>query len=274
MLLIAVVCTITSCDRLNWTSGAITNQLINWENQQQRLARASCFASRCDWLFRLSPFLLKGHKCSSKRTSLDPPHPPPPPPPTRLASLVQMESSLSGCLRRRRMFITEEAWSRARQHQANSTDDTTSELSEEDWEPALGSTIDKRHVWLRISEKGDALAELFVCLFVCFWSSRCPSSPSFVGFVWWLKGVMVGRNYSNVAIIWYFSTKGLFQGREFNQEAAAIIQRKLVTSKTLNVPSFEQTLFQYGLIVETKWLTKFNFPFFAMALRKLQNWHI
>ena len=157
-----------------------------------------------------------------------------------LASLVQMESSLSGCLRRRRMFITEEAWSRARQHQANSTDDTTSELSEEDWEPALGSTIDKRHVWLRISEKGDALAELFVCLFVCFWSSRCPSSPSFVGFVWWLKGVMVGRNYSNVAIIWYFSTKGLFQGREFNQEAAAIIQRKLVTSKTLNVPSFNK----------------------------------
>ena len=76
MLLIAVVCTITSCDRLNWTSGAITNQLINWGNQQQRLARASCFASRCDWLFRLSPFLLNGHKCSSKRTSLDPPPPP------------------------------------------------------------------------------------------------------------------------------------------------------------------------------------------------------
>ena len=75
MLLIAVVCTITSCDRLNWTSGAITNQLINWGNQQQRLARASCFASRCDWLFRLSPFLLNGHKCSSKRKSLDPPPP-------------------------------------------------------------------------------------------------------------------------------------------------------------------------------------------------------
>ena len=74
-------------------------------------------------------------------------------------------------------------------------------------------------------------------------------------------------------MIRYFSTQGLFQGREFNQEAA-IIQRKLVTSKTLNVPSFEQTLFQYGLIVETKWFTKFNFPFFAMALRKLQNWHI
>ena len=85
---------------------------------------------------------------------------------SRLASLVQMESSLSGCLRRRRMFITEEAWSRARQHQANSTDDITSELSEKDWEPAWGSTIDKRHAWLRISEKGDALAELFVCLFV------------------------------------------------------------------------------------------------------------
>ena len=85
---------------------------------------------------------------------------------SRLASLFQMESSLSGCLRRRRMFITEEAWSRARQHQANSTDDITSELSEKDWEPAWGSTIDKRHVWLRISEKGDALAELFVCLFV------------------------------------------------------------------------------------------------------------
>ena len=102
---------------------------------------------------------------------------------SRLASLFQMESSLSGCLRRRRMFITEEAWSRARQHQANSTDDITSELSEKDWEPAWGSTIDKRHVWLRISEKGDALAELFVWLFVCFRSSRCPSSPSFVGFV-------------------------------------------------------------------------------------------
>lgn len=82
------------------------------------------------------------------------------PPPTRLAR------SLSGCLRRRRMFITEEAWSRARQHQANSTDDITSELSEKDWEPAWGSTIDKRHAWLRISEKGDALAELFLCLFV------------------------------------------------------------------------------------------------------------
>ena len=103
----------------------------------------------------------------------------PPPPPThaarslarsRLASLIQMESSLSGCLRRRRMFITEEAWSRARQHQANSTDDITSELSEKDWEPAWGSTIDKRHAWLRISEKGDALAELFVCLFVCLFS--------------------------------------------------------------------------------------------------------
>ena len=89
---------------------------------------------------------------------------------SRLASLFQMESSLSGCLRRRRMFITEEAWSRARQHQANSTDDITSELSEKDWEPAWGSTIDKRHVWLRISEKGDALAELFVCLFVCLFS--------------------------------------------------------------------------------------------------------
>lgn len=63
------------------------------------------------------------------------------------------------------------------------TDDITSELSEKDWEPAWGSTIDKRHVWLRISEKGDVLAELFVCLFVCFRSSRCPSSPSFVGFV-------------------------------------------------------------------------------------------
>lgn len=37
-----------------------------------------------------------------------------------------------------------------------------------------------------------------------------------------------------------FSTQGLlFQGREFNQEAA-IIQRKLVTSKTLNVPSFNK----------------------------------
>ena len=35
---------------------------------------------------------------------------------------------------------------------------------------ALGSTIDKRPVWLRISEKGDALAELFVCLFVCLFS--------------------------------------------------------------------------------------------------------
>ena len=76
MLLITVVCTITLCDWLNWTSGAITNQLINWGNQQQRLARASCFASRCDWLFRLSPFLLNGHKCSSKRTSLDSPPPP------------------------------------------------------------------------------------------------------------------------------------------------------------------------------------------------------
>ena len=50
---------------------------------------------------------------------------------------------------------------------------------------------------------------------------------------------MVGRNYSNVAIILYFSTKGLFQGREFNQ-LAAIIQRKLVTSKTLNVPFFNK----------------------------------
>ena len=107
-----------------------------------------------------------------------PSHPPPPfPTPAArslarsgLASLFQMESSLSGCLRRRRMFITEEAWSRARQHQANSTDDITSELSEKDWEPAWGSTIDKRHVWLRISEKGDALAELFVCLFVCLFS--------------------------------------------------------------------------------------------------------
>ena len=76
MLLITVVCTITLCDWLNWTSGAITNQLINWGNQQQRLARASCFASRCDWLFRLSPFLLNGHKCSSKRTSLGSPPPP------------------------------------------------------------------------------------------------------------------------------------------------------------------------------------------------------
>ena len=95
-------------------------------------------------------------------------HPSPPPPPPFPTPAV--ESSLSGCLRRRRMFITEEAWSRARQHQANSTDDITSELSEKDWEPAWGSTIDKRHVWLRISEKGDALAELFVCLFVCLFS--------------------------------------------------------------------------------------------------------
>lgn len=106
----------------------------------------------------------------------NPPTPPPRPPThaarslarSRLASFVQMESSLSRCLRRRRMFITEEAWSRARQHQANSTDDITSELSEKDWEPAWGSTIDKRHAWLRISEKGDALAELFVCLFSTF----------------------------------------------------------------------------------------------------------
>ena len=100
------------------------------------------------------------------------PHPPPTPRArslarSRLASLVQVERSLSGCLRRSRMFKTEEAWSRARQHQANSTDDITSELSEKDWEPAWGSTIDKRHVSLRISGKGDALAELFVCLFVC-----------------------------------------------------------------------------------------------------------
>ena len=104
---------------------------------------------------------------AKKESSPFSPIPPTPPPPFPTPAV---ESSLSGCLRRRRMFITEEAWSRARQHQANSTDDITSELSEKDWEPAWGSTIDKRHVWLRISEKGDALAELFVCLFVCLFS--------------------------------------------------------------------------------------------------------
>ena len=107
---------------------------------------------------------------AKKESSPFSPIPPTPPPPFPHPRGGELALRLFTGLRRRRMFITEEAWSRARQHQANSTDDITSELSEKDWEPAWGSTIDKRHVWLRISEKGDALAELFVCLFVCLFS--------------------------------------------------------------------------------------------------------
>ena len=125
--------------------------------------------------------------------------------------------------------------------QANSTDDITSELSEKDWEPAWGSTIDKRHVWLRISEKGDALAELFVCLFV-FEAPVARRHRLSLGSCNDYKGSWWGEIIQMWRLFYVFPPKDYFRDAnltEFNQKAA-IIQRKLVTSKTLNVPSFNK----------------------------------
>lgn len=89
-----------------------------------------------------------------------------------------------------------------------------------------------------ISEKGDTLAELFVCLFSTF------PLPVVTVFRW--VHVMTKRGHgggklfkcSDYSILFHQRTM-IISGTRFNQEEA-IIQRKLVTSKTLNVPSFNK----------------------------------